>query len=106
MKFACDLDELEHWLQRLSLELKMGSEWRHVVAVARLCELFAHRVARDKYAPQGQLPRRMQLSTAWLDLQRQVQSRTPSARPNPPAKRVGKLRVIQGGRAQTGSKAR
>lgn len=106
MRFASDLDEFEHWLGRLTLELKMGSEWRHVTSLARLCELLSHKVARDKYAPQSQLARRMQLSTLWLDIHRQVQAHTPSARPNPSAKRVGKLRVIQGGRAQTGSKGR
>jgi len=105
VKFASAMDELEHWMQRLTLDLKLGVERRHILATARLCEVFADKVSRDKRAPQAQLERRMALSMAWLDLQRRVNATAP-AQPNPSARRVGNLRVITGGRSGTGTTRR
>lgn len=95
MKFDNCLDELEHWLQLLQLELLRGTERRHVVALSRLCEVFAHKVAVNKRLPD--LERRMKLSLRWLDLKRQVDGNAESTQPNPVARRVGRLRVIEGG---------
>lgn len=94
MTFGCPLDELEHWLNALQLELHRGAEWRHVVPLARLCELFAMKCSRDKRAPSNQLERRMRLSMRWLDLQRQLGTAVPSD----PAPRGWKPRVIDGGK--------
>lgn len=91
MKHATPLDELEHWMQLLQLELYRHAERRYLLAIARLCEVFADKVSRDKYAPPAQLSRRMKLSVAWLDLKRQVDG-------NAPVKRPPRLRVIHGGR--------
>ena len=103
MIFGSPLDEFEHWLQFLQLELYRGAERRYVVAIGRLCEVFALKVGKDKRNPD--LERRMRLSMQWLDLHRQI-SNTPPAQPNPTARRAGKFRVIDGGRTQSGSTRR
>lgn len=97
MTFDSDLDELEHWLHLLSLEMMRGAERRYVVAIGRLCEVFAVKVSRDKRNPD--LERRLKLSRQWLNLKRTLEGApgsTPKA--NPSARRRGGLRVIDGGR--------
>lgn len=91
------LEELEYWMQRLTLELESRTAVRHIAALERLCSLFADKVRRDKSAPPGELPRRMRLSTDWIALQRRVQQVT---RQGAPSRVVGQLRVIDGGRAK------
>lgn len=98
MVFDSDLDELEHWLQALSLELLRGAERRYLVALGRLCEVFASNVSRDKRHPD--LQRRLKLSVQWRELQRKLDG-TPQAKANPKARRArGGLRVIDGGRSR------
>ena len=101
MKFDSTLDELEHWLHHLQLELYRDTDRRHVVVLARLCEVFAMKVSRDKYAPASHLERRMRLSLRWLDLQRQLSASAPSSpAPAPTNAQSAKqrLRVIDGGK--------
>lgn len=92
MKFATALDELSYWMQRLEFELRSGTAPRHIVALERLCGVFADKVSRDKRAPPSELPRRMALSTAWLDLQRKARAAIGSAQ------QTGHLRLIRGGK--------
>ncbi len=75
-----------------------GAERRYLVAIGRLCEVFADKVSRDKRAPSSDLQRRLQLSVRWESAKRQLQP--PPAKPNPTPRRVGNLRVIDGGRAR------
>jgi hypothetical protein len=93
MKFESAVEELQYWMQRLQLELHSKTAVRHIVALERLCEMFADKVRRDKWAPPSELPRRMKLSTDWLALQREAQKVTRQ----PGERRVGALRVLQGG---------
>lgn len=98
MRFTNCLDELEHWLQLLQLELLRGTERRHVVALSRLCEVFAHKVSVNRTHPD--LERRMKLSLRWLDMKRQVDGNAEAAQPNPVARRVGKMRIIEGAKRE------
>jgi hypothetical protein len=101
VKFTNALDEMEHWLQLLTLEMLRGAERRYLVAIGRLCEVFADKVSRDKRAPSSDLERRMKLSVRWLSVKRQLEASVPGAtKGSPIARRVGGLRVIDGGRAR------
>lgn len=100
MKFDSPLDELEYWIERLALELRSSTAARHLVALERLCEIQADKIRRDKDAPRSELARRLRLSTEWTALQKRVRALTE------PEPKPWKPRVIQGGRAQTGSRAR
>lgn len=92
------VEELEHWMGRLALELaRRAPERGHVAALARLCELLADRVRRDKWAPPSELPQRMRLSTDWIELARRAKALT--ERPAP-VRTVGGLRVFEGGRGK------
>jgi hypothetical protein len=97
VRFDSPLDELDHWLQTLELEMYRGTDQRHVLVLARLCEVFAMKISRDKRAPSSQLERRMRLSMRWLDLQRQLGASAPS-NATPPDRRGWKPRVIDGGK--------
>lgn len=102
MKHASATDELHHWLGMLEVDLRLGVDRRHLLATARLCSLLVEKLERrtklDRYTFNC-------LSLRLLDLQRSITASAP-AQPNPSAHRVGKFRVIEGGRTQTGSTRR
>lgn len=102
MKHASPLDELHHWLGMLELDLRLGVDRRHLLATARLCALLIEKLEQDPKLERFEFNC---LSLRLLDLQRAMAG-NPPAQPNPPARRVGKMRVIEGGRTQTGSARR
>jgi hypothetical protein len=46
MRFASDLEELQHWMGLLTIDLQMGAERRHILAEARLCWLLVEKLER------------------------------------------------------------
>jgi len=73
MKFATPLDELQHWLGQLTVDVAMGAARRHLEAEARLCwvlieqiEAFAGDMDQEVYT---------RLSLQLLDLQRGIDPR-------------------------------
>lgn len=88
MKFASELDELEHWLGLLEVEIHRGAERRYLTVISRLCEILTMKVSRDKRAPSTQLGRRMRVSLRWLDLQRTVEATKPKEQPSRPRPRL------------------
>ncbi len=102
MRLTDTLEELHHWLGLLELDLRLGVDRRHLKATSRLCTLLIERLEQD---PRLERYEFNCLSLRLLDLQRLVAGNAP-VKPNPPARRVGKLRVISGGRTQSGSTRR
>ena len=88
MKFASTLDELEHWTSLLEVEICRGAERRYLLAICRLCEVFAKQVSRDKRAPSSDLSRRMRASLRWLDLKRAIDASKPVEQPSRPRPRL------------------
>ena len=106
MKLTNAHDELHHWLGLLELDLRLGVDRRHLLATSRLCTLLIERLEKN---PKLERYEFNCLSLRLLDLQRLIAGNAPSdktAKPNPPARRAGKFRVISGGRTQTGSTRR
>lgn len=69
MKFACPLDELQHWLGLLEVDLRLGVARRHIESTARLCWLLVDKLEAD---PKMQQEEFTLLSLRLLDLQRQI----------------------------------
>lgn len=70
MKFDSPLDELQHWLGVLTIDVRLGVDRRHLLCNARLCWLLVDRLERDP----GNMDQEMftRLSLTLLDLQRQI----------------------------------
>lgn len=96
MKFQSALDELQHWLGLLNVDVALGVPQRHLVSTARLCFLLIERIEREPVVDVATF-RRLELQL--LDLQRAIAKQASPASPNPVARRVGRLRVIEGGGA-------
>ena len=96
MKFQSPLEELRHWLGMLAVDVALGVERRHLLSTARLCGVLIERIEA------GEVPRLAQgefqrLEFQLLDLQRAIAARTEPTKPQPRARRVGRLRLINGG---------
>lgn len=90
---ASTIDELHHYLGQLRIDVLIGVDRRHLKAGARLCWLLVDKLETagatlDQAAFKG-------LQIQLLDLQRAIDNH-PETQPNPVAKRVGKVRVIEG----------
>ena len=70
MKFACPLDELQHWLGLLEVDLRLGVARRHIESTARLCWLLVDKLEADPKMDQEMFTL---LSLRLLDLQRQME---------------------------------
>jgi hypothetical protein len=80
MKFACPLDELQHWLGLLEVDLRLGVARRHVEATARLCWLLVDKLEKDPKMDQEMFTL---LSLRLLDLQRQMSPVKPGPKARP-----------------------
>lgn len=94
MKFKNPLDELQHWLGLLNVDVALGVNQRHLNSTARLCFLLIERIERE---PQVDVETFRRLELQLLDLQRAISKQASPVQPNPVARRVGRLRVIEGG---------
>lgn len=91
MKFQNALDELQHYLGQLNIDVMLGVDRRHLGATSRLCWLLV-----DRLDPKLDVETYKRLQVQLLDLQRAIDNQTQETQPNPVAKRVGKVRVIEG----------
>lgn len=94
MRFASPLDELQHWLGLLTVDVALGVNQRHLNSTARLCFLLIERIEREPVVDVETF-RRLELQL--LDLNRAIAKQAAPVNPNPVARRVGGLRVIDGG---------
>jgi hypothetical protein len=94
VKFQSPLDELQHWLGLLTVDVALGVNQRHLNSTARLCFLLIERIERE---PKVDVETFRRLELQLLDLQRAISRQASPVQPNPVARRVGRLRVIEGG---------
>lgn len=87
MKFACPLDELQHWLGLLEVDLRLGVARRHIESTARLCWLLVDKLEKEPKMDQETFTL---LSLRLLDLQRQIE---PVKKPGPKGPRVAGPRL-------------
>lgn len=99
MNHRTPLDELHHYLGQLRIDVMLGVDRRHLVATARLCHLIIERI--DAANPESRATLNQTeyktLQIQLLDLQREISGAPVKA--NPRARRVGDLRVIDGGKS-------
>ena len=97
MKFHSTLDELQHWLGLLNVDVSLGVNRRHLLSTARLCWLLVDKLTADPKLDSDTFARlEIQLS----DLQRAIDAHAQISKPSPKARRVGSLRVIAGGQSE------
>lgn len=92
MKFESALDELQHWLGLLEVDIRLGVARRHLEAELRLCGLLAEKLASKPYAGKFSEETLMVMSIKLLDLQRQLAPVKPG--PKADSVRGPRLRVV------------
>lgn len=93
MKHATVLDELNHWLGQLTVDLGLGVERRHLLSTARLCELLVDRASKEPEAVNRYEFTR--LSLRMLDLNRRINGGPAQSRPSLARARPPRLRIVQ-----------
>lgn len=88
MTFASDLDELQHWIGLLTVDIHMGVERRHILAEARLCWLFIERLENNQERVNRHALNHITLQM--LNLQRAIDD----SAPREPAKPMPRLRLV------------
>lgn len=99
MNFTQPLDEFAHYVGQLALDVAIGTDQRHLVSKARLCFLLIEKIeaADPKSKATLNVAEFKALELQLLDLQRAISRQAAPVNPNPVARRVGRLRVIEGG---------
>lgn len=99
MNFTNPLDEFSHYVRQLALDVALGVDRRHLLSTSRLCFLLIERIdaADPKSLRTLNVAEFKALEIQLLDLQRAISKQAEPVNPNPVARRVGRLRVIEGG---------
>lgn len=96
MNFTGPLDELQHYLGQLRLDILLQVDKRHLLATSRLCFLLIERIEREAIPVQPETFKALEIQL--LDLQRAIGGdRTAMRRMRGHTMRKGppKLRVVQ-----------
>ena len=88
MKHATVLDELNHWLGQLEVDLRLGVAQRHLNSTARLCWVLIEGMADDP--PPIQVGEFRALQLRLLDLQRAIDGNVKK-----PHRARARLRLVQ-----------
>lgn len=72
MNFTRPLDELQHYLGQLRIDILIGVDKRHLLATGRLCYLLIERIERDLETVPVDLAQFKALEIQLLDLQRAI----------------------------------
>ena len=81
MNFMSALDELQHWLGLLTVDVALGVNQRHLHSTARLCFLLIERIERER-EPKVDVETFRRLELQLLDLQRAISRQACSIRWN------------------------
>jgi hypothetical protein len=88
MKFTTPLDELQHWLGMLEVDIRLGVQQRHLNSTARLCWVLLEGMRDDP--PPVRVEEFRVLQIRLLDLQRAIDGNVKK-----PHKARPRLRVVQ-----------
>ncbi len=88
MKFTSPLDELQHWLGMLEVDIRLGVLQRHLNSTARLCWVLLEGMTEDP--PPVRLEEFRLLQIRLLDLQRAIDGNVKK-----PHQAIARLRVVQ-----------
>lgn len=89
MKFQNEIDELQHWLGLLTIDVALGVAPRHLEATSRLCWVLVERIEDRSLPVAPETFRRLQIQL--LDLQRAIEKAKPKAQASRPRPR---LRIV------------
>jgi len=89
VKFRCPLDELQHWLGMLEVDVRLGIAQRHLNATARLCWVLIDSMREDP--PPVKVGEFNLLQIRLLDLQRAIDGNVKK-----PHKARARLRLVPG----------
>ena len=88
MKFTNALDELQHWLGMLEVDIRLGVPQRHLNSTSRLCWVLIEAMTDDP--PPVRLEEFRLLQIRLLDLQRAIDGNVKR-----PHKARARLRIVQ-----------
>ncbi len=89
MKFTSALDELQHWLGMLEVDIRLGVSQRHLNSTARLCWVLLEGMTADP--PPVRVEEFRLLQIRLLDLQRAIDGNVKK-----PHKARARLRLVPG----------
>lgn len=86
MKFQSPLDELQHYLGLLTVDVALGVAPRHLEATKRLCWLLVEQIEDRELRVDAEVFNRLQIQL--LDLQRAIEASKPKAQASKPRPRL------------------